>query len=381
MQFSEYLALFFVQCATFATPIRSPSTHHCRSMKSRAIKYIVAAAIAAAMLYFSFREVKWDDFAASLRGCDWVWIIVAMLAGVMSFWLRAVRWRELLLPIDPETGRKVTFNAINISYIVNLVLPRMGELARCGIITGHSSEDAESGRKKASYDKVLGTVVLERSWDVMTMLLLVLVLAAMMWGRFGEFFMDKVFGPVSGRLDAGLLAFGAGAVAVCLVLVWALMRFRGRNRVASVVAGFLKGLCQGAVSCLKMKKAWLFFLYTALIWAMYWIMSLAVLLAVQGMDVSGLGPEVAGAVEKLAGLGAADALFLMLAGSLSSLIPVPGGFGAFHYIVAVALSSVYGVPFSMGIVFATLSHESQTLTMLICGGASYVSESMTLVRK
>lgn len=351
-------------------------------MKRKVIEYLAAAAIAAAMLYFSFREVKWDDFIASLRECDWGWIAVAMLAGVASFWLRAVRWRELLLPIDPETSGKVTFNAINISYLVNLVLPRVGEFARCGIVTGHSSADAaDGGRKKASYDKVLGTVVLERSWDVMTMLILVLVLAVIMWSRFGEFFVDKVLEPVSGRLNMSLLAFGLGAVAVCLVIWWVLMHFSNRSKAALALLGFLKGLFQGAVSCLRMRKAWLFFLYTALIWTMYWAMSYAVLLAVQGMDASALAPEIADAVEKLAGLGAADALFLMLAGSLSSLIPVPGGFGAFHYIVAVALSSVYGIPFPMGIVFATLSHESQTLTMLICGGASYVSESMTIVGK
>jgi len=64
----------------------------------------------------------------------------------------------------------------------------------------------------------------------------------------------------------------------------------------------------------------------------------------------------------------------MLAGSLSSLVPVPGGFGAFHYVVASALAAVYGIPWEAGIIFATLSHESQTVTMLICGGCSYAAE-------
>ena len=99
------------------------------------------------------------------------------------------------------------------------------------------------------------------------------------------------------------------------------------------------------------------------------------------MDTSALAPDLATAVSGLAGLGALDALFLMLAGSLSSLVPVPGGFGAFHYIVATALATVYSVPFEIGIIFATLSHESQTVMHIICGSCSYVSESLDVVKE
>ena len=72
----------------------------------------------------------------------------------------------------------------------------------------------------------------------------------------------------------------------------------------------------------------------------------------------------------------ADALFLMFAGALSTLVPVPGGFGAFHTVVAGALLSVYGLPFSVGLIFATLSHESQIVMELVLGAASYGYETV-----
>ncbi len=81
------------------------------------------------------------------------------------------------------------------------------------------------------------------------------------------------------------------------------------------------------------------------------------------------------ALPELDGLNAVDALFLMVAGSLGWLVPVPGGFGAFHFIVSLALSTIYGIPFESGIIFATLSHESQAVTMVLCGGVSYVYET------
>ena len=93
---------------------------------------------------------------------------------------------------------------------------------------------------------------------------------------------------------------------------------------------------------------------------MYWLMAVATTLAIPALD----------------GLNVIDALFLSLAGSLGWLIPVPGGFGAFHFVVSLALQAIYGVPFELGIVFATLSHESQAITMAVFGGGSYVYETL-----
>lgn len=357
-----------------------------------AIKYIISALAAVILLYFSFRGVKWEDFYAGLRFCRWEWIIAAMIAGGISFWVRALRWKKLLSPIDPTITRKVSFNAINISYIANLVLPRIGEFVRCGFITRHSQmvrvnadvpgrSSHVQEHRLASYDKVLGTVVLERSWDVLTMLILVAVMTVSMWGRYGNFFIDKIFKPFSDRLGAGFWIVLLGLAAAFAGALWMLWHFRNRNVVLKKVAGFAKGLWEGIISCMKMKQGWQFIVQTVAVWTLYWFMSYAVLNAVRGMDTSALAPDLATAVSGLAGLGALDALFLMLAGSLSSLVPVPGGFGAFHYIVATALATVYGVPFEIGIIFATLSHESQTVMQIICGSCSYVSESLDVVKE
>ncbi len=342
--------------------------------KNEFLKYSVSVAIAVVLLYFSFRDVSWSDFYAGLCNCKWEWIAVAMLAGVASFWFRAVRWRQLLLPVDEGTSRKVTFNAINIGNFANLVLPRVGEFVRCGFITRHSSFDGKE--RLASYDKVLGTVVAERSLDVLTLLSLVLAMTICMWSRFGKFLTDNIFQPISERLNLGLGLLLAGVAALLLVAVFYVWKYRNRSKLLAKLSAFAEGLVKGLVSCFKMKNWWLFVLNTILIWTMYWLMSYSVLMAVKFMDVSVLSPEMADSVSKLAGLGALDALFLMLAGSLSSLVPIPGGFGAFHYIVALALSSVYGVPFATGIMFATLSHESQTITMIVTGLCSYASESL-----
>ncbi len=344
---------------------------------SNTIKYILSAGVAVLLLYFSFREVEWKDFMEGLRTCRWEFIVLSMVAGIMAFWFRGLRWRQLLLPIDPSTKRITTFNAVNIGYIANFVFPRIGEFVRCGVVTRRSAPEAsesdsgsqtfENGsqtvqtvKKKASYDKVLGTVVLERGWDMLTMLLLMVVLLSARWEKFGGFFMTQMWEPLSARLDfsiwwivALLALFGLG----CFGLVW---KFRTAGGICTRIWGLFIGLMQGFSSCFRMKDKWKFLLSTALIWSMYWLMAASTMWAIPVLD----------------SLNMIDALFLSLAGSLGWLVPVPGGFGAFHFVVSLALQAIYGIPFETGIIFATLSHESQAITMALFGGGSYAYESL-----
>ena len=332
---------------------------------SKAIKYMLSAAAACVILYFTFRGVKWDDFISGLKSCRWGYILVSMGAGIAAFWFRGIRWREIILPIDGSIRRITAFNAVNIGYIANFIFPRIGEFVRCGFITRNSQPDptsvSEDGtvKKKASYDKVLGTVVLERSWDMVTMFLFLVALLVFKWQEFGGFFVEKMWKPFEENMNFSLWWV---VLALCVLFagaIYAIYATRSRYRFSRKAADICRGLLSGVFSCLKMKNKWKFFFYTLLIWLMYWTMSAATMNAMPGLD----------------GLGAVDALFLMVAGSFGWLVPVPGGFGAFHFIVSLTLSTIYGIPFETGIIFATLSHESQAITMAACGGASYVYET------
>lgn len=321
---------------------------------SQAIKYILSIAVAAVLLYFSFREVRWEDFIEGLRTCRWEFIALSMVAGVAAFWFRGQRWRQLLLPIDPSTRRITTFNAVNIGYIANFVFPRIGEFVRCGVVTRRSTG------KLASYDKVLGTVVLERGWDMLSMLILLAVLLAARWEKFGGFFMKEMWEPLSARISFSLWWIVIPLVAICAGSIYAVWKLREKNGICAKIWHLCTGLAQGFSSCFRMEGKWKFFLSTAVIWGLYWLMAASTMWAIPVLD----------------GLNMIDALFLSLAGSLGWLVPVPGGFGAFHFVVSMALQAIYGIPFEVGIIFATLSHESQAVTMALFGGASYGYESL-----
>ena len=323
-----------------------------KEILKKIIKYTASAALAFLLLWVSFREVEWTDFREQLRSCRWEFIVLSMVAGSTAFWLRAIRWRQLLLPIDSSITRLTAFNGINIGNISNFIVPRIGEFIRCGVISRRS--------QKASYDKVLGTVVLERGWELLVMLLLLGVVVVGGFNRFGGFFVEQILAPMAQKFNFSVWWLGGILAGLAAGFLWLLWHFREKNGFCAKVWGIVRGIGQGFSSCFRMERKWLFFAYTALIWCMYWLMAASTMWAAPFLD----------------GLDLIDALFLSLVGGLGFAVPVPGGIGAFHFIISLALSAVYGVPMELGVLYATLSHTTQAITQIIFGLASYASESL-----
>lgn len=329
---------------------------------SKFLKTLLSVALAAVLLWYSFKGVDWKDFFAEIRHCHWGYVLLSMLAGALAFIIRGLRWRRILHPLDPSTRRLPCINGINISNVANMVIPYSGELVRCGVVTRHSPIDPETGRHRASYDRVLGTAILERGWDILSVVILLVVLLLFKWTQFGGFLVEHIFGPIANSLRGGIGWAVAGIVLTGAAGVWAVFHFRKRSTFCRKICDVCLHFLQGFVSCFRMKDKGLFFLYTALIWGMYWLQMVF----------------IKEALPAVSGLGVLDCLFLMLVGSFASCLPVPGGFGAYHFIISTALFVLYGFPQAgVGIVFATLAHESQALTMLITGGASYLQETFT----
>ena len=320
-----------------------------KSTLKKILKYTLSLAVACILLWFSFRDVEWAEFMAGLKSCRWGFILMSMAAGAFAFWLRALRWRQLLLPIDPQTSRMTTFNGINIGNISNFVFPRIGEFVRCGVITR---------RTTATYDKVLGTVVLERGWELLVMMMMLAVVLVAGFERFGSFFMESIWLPLSQKFNMWWMAVVMlAAASVIMYMIW---KYRERSAVCSKVWGVFRGILQGFSSCLRMEKKWLFFAYTALIWMTYWFMATCTMWA----------------APFLGHLDIVDALFLSLVGGLGFAVPVPGGIGAFHFIISLTLASIYGIPMETGIIYATISHTSQAITQIVFGVVSYGYESL-----
>lgn len=338
-----------------------------KAESKKILKIALSFALAGVFVFFAFRGIDWASFAQDIRQTRWIWVLAFCVVSVGALIFRMLRWQALLRPLhggadaaesgsggsaagaadgaDGKVSALRVWDANNVGNIVNVVIPGSGEFVRCGYMT--------AGR--ASYDKVLGTVVTERICDVLAIVLLMAIAILCGSEQMKQFFRTNIAGAAAGQLS--LLWVLAGVLLLLATGVWALWHFRERNAFCGKIADKLKGFAGGMTSFVRMRKKWLFIIYTIGIWTMYVLMSYSIIKAM---------PE-------LSHLGAADALFLCAIGNFASVIPVPGGIGAYHYLVALSLSGIYGVSWETGLLNATLNHELHAILILLLGAVSYVS--------
>ncbi|MGK7395185.1 MAG: lysylphosphatidylglycerol synthase transmembrane domain-containing protein [Candidatus Cyclobacteriaceae bacterium M3_2C_046] len=315
------------------------------------LKYTVTLAVAGILLWFVFRDIDLNQMFLKLRQADFKWIVLSIFFALIAHILRAYRWNLLLKPIGYRLNLFRTFLAVMVGYFANLLVPRMGEVTRCGILK--KTDDV-------AMTSSLGTVVAERIIDFLVLLLIVaaafVVEFDLLNDYFTGFFEDKL--ALIGRnlllvyIVAGL--GGAGLITAFLVLRHHKERIK-KNKIFIKVRGFLRELVEGLTSIRRVDHMIGFILSTIMIWILYYAMSYVVVFAL---------PETS-SLSLLAGLS------ILAMGSLGMAAPVQGGIGAYHAFVASVLV-LYGIDKEDGVLFATLLHTSQVAMVIIVGGISFL---------
>lgn len=259
--------------------------------------------------------------------------------------LRAIRWGYLMEPLGSKPRFVNLFSAVMFGYLANLALPRFGEVAKCGSIRKTDG---------IRFETLVGTVVVERVADLVMLLIATMVVILVKLDTFGLYIYQKIIDPIQQK---ALNVEGYKLIIVLAILMAFLLGIRfvirsdflGERLNGRLKAG-IKGVLDGLKTIYHTPKVFGFILLSVLIWVGYWFMTWALLYS----------------TPITAGLNGWDALFIMVIGSYGMTVPVQGGFGAYHIIAATALS-IFGITYENGLIFAVISHESQTF-ILILGG-------------
>lgn len=308
------------------------------------LNIILFLGIAVVLLYFAFRDVDIDILISGFKSANYTWVIVSLLLGLSSHVVRALRWQLLIETLGHKPSFANTLGALSIGYSANLIFPRLGEVTRCGSLRKTD---------KIPFESLFGTVLVERAFDLLMMLILVVAVFFLRIDFFGEFIYSKALLPIWEKFVLILSNSPLYIAIVLLVLVGLAIMIKRRifgQKFHKKLVSLWRGLVDGLKSVFTMKKRWSFLGYTLLLWGLYWLMTWVLVFATQATS----------------GLSAIDGFFLLVVGTLGMAAPVQGGFGAFHVIVAMALG-IYGISWEDGLVYAVISHESQTLLVVILG--------------
>ena len=308
----------------------------------KTLKIVLPILLGAFILYWVYRDFDFSRVReVLLHDTDWGWMLLSLVPGVLSHVFRGWRWKQTLEPLGASPRRGSCVDAIFLSYAANLVLPRVGEVSRCGVLARHD---------QVSFAQSLGTVVTERLIDTLCILLITGVTFLLQMPVFFRFFEETgtkipslVHLLTSPWFYVSLFCV-IGVVALFYYLLRALSFFER-------VRGVVLHVWQGILSLRRVRHVSLYVLYTLLIWACYYYHFYLTLYCF---------PFTAG-LDSLAGL------VMFVAGTFAVIVPTPNGAGPWHFAV-ITMMMLYGVSATDAAVFALIVHGVQTLLVILLGG-------------
>lgn len=327
-----------------------------RPLVKNIISTIFSVLLSALFLYLAFRGKDIGQLWSSLVNVHWGWFIVLFVGSALSHVLRAWRWQYLLYPIKKDVSLRNTFSATMIGYLINNVIPRLGEFVR-----PYSMKKLEGISRSAT----MGTVVLERVLDLVTFGLIVFTVMAVYAKQFALWF------PTVANLEWLFMAGSAVMTAVFLLMFfkadWMLAMLRKflvflpeslRKKIEPIYDSFVTGF-QAA----KVPANYLMIAVTSLlIWASY-----SVLLYIPFFiyDFS---------ADPAMNFGAATVL--QVASGLAFALPTPSGIGSYHAFTSFTLTQMYGVDPQTALSYAIYTHAVGFLTTTLIGLYYFIVDKM-----
>lgn len=311
------------------------------------IKYVILLVVAAVLLLYALKGMDINKITQQIFSANILWVSISGVISIIALVVRAHRWNLLIEPMGYSPSLKNTTYSLMVGYFANLALPRLGEVSRCGAL---------SKAEAIPFNKLLGTVIVERIIDVISLLICILLTAAIEYKRLGNFFDQKVFGPLSEKFEQvtrSPLLLTAIILFLLLLVIGAIFFFRRNKATDSKLNKIIRGFIDGLRSVANLKRPWLFIFQSAFIWVLYYLGVYVALFAFPFTSE----------------LGAGAALFLLVAGGIAMSAPVQGGIGTYHLLVSQGLV-LYGVSAVNGLAFAFMVHGLQLILVILLGVAS-----------
>ncbi|KPH13772.1 lysylphosphatidylglycerol synthase transmembrane domain-containing protein [Chryseobacterium sp. ERMR1:04] len=326
------------------------------------ITIVVSLAFAGFFLWLALKGLDFKVIQKSLAKANYFWVAFAAVFGLLAYWFRAIRWNLMLEPMGHRISNSNALWSISFGYLMNLTIPRSGEVARA---------TALYGVEKVPVDKSFGTIILERVVDLMCMIGFLGLTLVFKFNAILSFYNFVVaekgkkerFEP--NFFERQLMKIGVNdfdTFYLCLKIIIALLFILGLILIYKYkkekLISFGKGILQGLTSIFKLKQKGKFILYTLGIWICYYFAAYLVCFAL---------PETSNFT-------IADGFFIIVVGTLGMIIPASGGIGAFNLAMKLGFMALFiamgksaELGGEMGLIYSFISLPLQIMIMLVMG--------------
>ncbi|HEX6225091.1 MAG TPA: lysylphosphatidylglycerol synthase transmembrane domain-containing protein [Chryseolinea sp.] len=323
------------------------------------LQYVAIFGITILLIYLSLRglkvgegENKWDYLNRTWQSAHKGWLIAMALLSIVSHLLRAERWRMLLAPVGFNPKLSHSFLSLGVGYLINLVIPRGGEISRCYNLYKLD---------KIPVIESFGTVVVERIVDLICLILLIAISFAFESTKLIAFIETLPIEFSGGSKLRTVLFLGMGLLIVVLLGYWLIKK---NKKLKQIIQKTWNGFKTGILSVFKLKNKTTFIVYSVLIWLLYFCMTYTVLKAFPSTSL----------------LGFTAVLSLFAIGAIAMAAPLPGGTGSYHVLVPQGLFFLYQVPLSDAVAFTFIFHGWQTIVFILLGVVSLLVTSIIVKR-
>ena len=317
------------------------------------IKIFAALGLGIFVIWLSVKNITPEQEISILNSfkiANYWWVILSIIIGILSHLMRAIRWKMLLEPMGYKPSTWSTFLAVMVGYFTNLGIPRSGEVARCSVLYKEA---------RIPVDKSFGTVIIERSIDMLIFFSLFFFTLASQYKYLDSYVQNVIYPKVNDKfafIPTNHL-FGNTALILLSIALLVFIIFRKKilaSKFWQKINKLLGGIWEGLKSVAKIKQPILFISYSLGIWIFYYLMIYFCLLSL---------PETAN-------LGLVVGLSVLVIGSIGIMI-TPGGIGLYPVLVAETLF-LYGISQESGIGIATgwITWTAQTIMIIVVGAIS-----------
>ncbi len=299
--------------------------------------------IGVGLFWYVYQDINFQSIKDALKELKYVWILLSVILGLISTFLRALRWKILIESIGYKPNTMNLFLSVQILYLINLVIPRGGEIARCGIVAKY---------EKISFAKLLGTVFIERLTDFIAFIIIFIGVIILQFSLVKEIFSILKISP-SG-FQSKILIFALAAI--LLVLFYGLSKRIGwLKKFQNKINRIKEEIISGIKSIMMIEKKWTYIFLTFLIFLLWLLMFYVVFFAYP--------PTVH--------MPLSSAVFTYTIGTFAFLLPIQAGIGVWHYLVMECLY-LFGLNKEAGRMFALVAHTFTNLVYLIFGTIGFI---------